>query len=479
MKYSILTMAILSCSTVSMASNINYLNSGPAVTVGSVSNSELSSSGRFNPANNTLNTNKARFSLFDATFGVEMEGLGEFESVFDTMSDQIDDVQDTYDAYDEGSGDVSVGDVLSEVDDLEATLDSNIDSLSDSFYFQSSAFVSMPLTPAGIDLGKYGTISIGLSSLTSARASLLHDEISFDIDADTIIEASDDDEDLEATDYLDTTSSIYLKQAQIFNADISWSKVLPPMEFLESRGFEAVGGLRATLIGYNLQKNLYPLKDLVDQAEDDSDQLLDDIEDDISDGFSDYDFTLALDAGLTLQRENTLIGITVYNINSPTLDYNSLGGDCASITDTSDQDECFHAEYFAAIGDISLDESHTMHPSVTVDAAQSFYDNRVVIAGAIDLMPYHDPFGEESQNLNMALLLQPTAWYWPRWRFGFGKDLTDLDPTQLGMGLSLFKYLEIDAQMTAVLGDLFNGDSTEQGNAIRSASVSASINLEF
>jgi len=45
--------------------------------------------------------------------------------------------------------------------------------------------------------------------------------------------------------------------------------------------------------------------------------------------------------------------------------------------------------------------------------------------------------------------------------------------------LSLFNFLQIDTQITAVLADLFSDDLSTQGNSLRSASASASINLAF
>jgi hypothetical protein len=477
LKYSLLAIAIVS-STTSWAGNINYINSGPSVTVGSVSNPQLSSSGKFNPAAIRLNTKTLRINAIEGTLGIEMEGLGNFNEVFEDMSDQIENVTDTYDAYDAGDG-TSVGDVLAAVDDLETSLDENLAMLADNFYFTTSAYTSI-FSPIAIDMNRYGTLSIGVSSLTQARASILHDSLDFDIDTQEVSDASDNDEDLEPTDYLDTTSSLYLKQGQVFNVDLAWAHVLPQIKFTERFGIQATGGLRATLIGYNLQKNLYPIKDLIDSIDEDSGQLADDITDDVTNVFtSDMNYTVALDAGLTLQRKNTLVGITIYNLNNPTLEYESLGGQCASISDDNDQSECYHAEYFASIGDIVLNESHSMSPTVTLDASQSFKNNLIAVSGAIDLLPTNNVFGDESQALNLGLLLQPAKWYWPRLRLGVGKDLTDMEPTQLGLGLSLFNFLEIDSQMTAVLGDVFSSDETEMGNAIRSASVSASINLAF
>lgn len=137
MKHSLLAIAILSCSTAGWAGNINYVNSGPAVTVGSASNSQLSSTGKFNPAAISLNTKTTRIGVAEGTLAIDMEGLGSFSTVFEDMSDQIDEVTDTFDAYD--NDEATAGDVLAAVDDLETTLDENLNMLSDRFYFTTSA----------------------------------------------------------------------------------------------------------------------------------------------------------------------------------------------------------------------------------------------------------------------------------------------------------------------------------------------------
>ena len=92
------------------ADNIHYLNSGPAVTVGPISNAQMASSSRFNPAVTALNTDTTRLTLLDFTTNVQLQGLGEFNTVFQNMTDQIDSISATFDDF--GNGDASVGDVL-------------------------------------------------------------------------------------------------------------------------------------------------------------------------------------------------------------------------------------------------------------------------------------------------------------------------------------------------------------------------------
>lgn len=460
-----------------LAGNTNYLASSTAVSVGPISNAQLASSGRFNPSASMVSTERARFPVLDFTINLQQRGLGEFNTVFEDMDDQINQISDTFDAYD--AGNASVGDVLGEVDALEASLDRNVELLADNFYIKPGALVNLPMTPLNLNLGTAGTFSFGASSLTQARGSLLHGPIEFDIDPQTISDTSDDGEDLDPIDYLRTTSSVYLKQGQVFNLDIGYAQALPSIQFLDQFGIDATAGVRGTLIAHNLQKHLYPLKDLARQASDDDSTLSDDIANDVSEGFKDFNFDVALDAGVTFEWNNTLVGVTAYNLNAPLLEYNRLGRDCASISNETAQTECYHAEYFASIGDIDLNEEHRMFPHLTVDASQSFLNNRLAVAGAVDLWQKSDLFGEESQNVNLAFLAQPSSWYWPRLRLGVGKDLLDFEATQLGLGLSFFDVVQFDTHINSVLGDLFSSNATEQGNALRSASAALSLNVAF
>ncbi|WP_320824470.1 conjugal transfer protein TraF [Reinekea sp.] len=472
----IILITAISSATVSWGDTIHFLNSGPSTTLGPVSNAKIASSGRFNPALTVNNTSFPQ-ALLDVGVNVQLQGLGEFNSVLEDMSDRIDEISITFEGF--GDGNASVGNVLADINTLETSFDQGIERLADNFYIKPGVVFSVPLTPWSVNTNRFGTYTIGISSLTQARASILHGDISFDIDTQAITDTNDSDEDLDPLDFMRTTSSLYLKQAQIWNADLSWSRELPQIDFLSRVGVDAVGGLRATLIAYNLQKNLYPIKDIARQALDSPDALSEDLRDDVLSGFSDFNYNVSLDAGITLRRDNTLLGITLYNLNNPELSYKELGGNCAAIADTDDQSDCFHAEHFASVGDIALQESHRLSPSMTVDISHSFLDNRIALAGAIDLWRKTDLFGDQSQKLNLGLVLQPNAWYWPRLRLGFGKDLVDPDPTQLGLGLSLFNFLQLDTQMTAVLGDLSSEDLTISGNALRSLSASASINLAF
>lgn len=461
----------------SQAGNLQYVASGSTLVTGPISHPVLGQGSQHNPAALVNNTHRARISLIDVNLGIAVQGLGEFNTAFEELSDQLNEIDRVFTAF--GDDNATVGEVLSEVNAMEAAFDTNVERLADNLYIKPHLLISAPFTPLDINLGDHGTLSVSASSLTQARGGLLHGPIEFEINAQTVNDANDDNIDLDPIDYLRTTSSVYLKQAQVWNASLGYARPLPEMALLERNGFDATFGARATLIGYRLQKNLYPLKSLARAATEDDSELFDRIAADIQDGFSDYQFTAAVDLGFSLTRGNSQYGLTLYNLNSPSLRYNSLGGDCAALATESEQTNCFHAEYFASVGDIALKEEHVMSPHLTLDANRSWLNQRLILAGSADLWRKTDLFGETRQDLKVSFIAQPTAWYWPGMRLGAGKDLQDIDATALGAGLTFFRFFHLDAAMNAVWGDLNSSDATRAGNALRSAQVAASFDIRF
>lgn len=472
----LLPLCILITAT-SQAGNQQYVSSGSTLVTGPISHPVLGQGSQHNPAALVNNTHRARIGLVDTNLGIAVQGLGEFNTAFEELSDQLSEIDRVFTAF--GDDDATVGEVLAEVNAMEATFDRNVEQLADNLYVKPHLLVSAPFTPLDINLGNHGTLSVSASSLTQARGGLLHGPIEFEITAQTVTDANDDDSDLDPIDFLRTTSSVYLKQAQVWNASLAYARPLPDIALLERNGYDATFGARATLIGYRLQKNLYPLKSLARAATEDDSELFDQIAADIRDGFSDFQLTAAIDLGFSLTRGNSQYGLTLYNLNSPGLRYNTLGGDCAALPTETEQTNCYHAEYFASVGDIALKEEHVMAPHLTVDANHSWLNQRLILAGSADLWRKTDLFGDTRQDLKVSFIAQPKAWYWPGIRLGAGKDLQDIDATALGAGLTFFRFLHLDAAMNAVWGDLNSSDTTRAANALRSAQVAASFDIRF
>lgn len=462
------------------ASNQLYMPSSTSTTTGGLTNEQLSSSGRYNPAATYLNTNRYRTLLLDSSGSIDVRGLGSLIETVDDLEREGDEFQTLLDRFqDDDDDDVSAGDVLDQVETLEDALDRNVARMANQLSVKPGVMASIPATPLQAQVPIVdGVFSFGASYLVMGRGTALHSAITFNIDESTI---EDSEEDFDPSDFLNTASSFYIKTGRAWNFDLSYAQPIPGAEF---GGLETIVGGRATLIAADVQKQLYPLKQLISEAttdDGDLDAYFTMIQDDLEQGLreGDLQFTAALDLGVILQGSNAHVGLTGYNLNSPTIEYNTVGVNCLDIEDTMKQNACFHADYFDSIGAITAEESHVMHPRFTVDAGYHVLNNQVAIGGAYDLNPGTDMFGDQSQKISTALLLQPRRWYAPKFRFGYQKDLLDPAPTTLAAGLSLFNVLQFDQSVTAEFGNLFSDDDVTQANAFRGASSTLSFNLSF
>ncbi|WLD59408.1 conjugal transfer protein TraF [Salinispirillum sp. LH 10-3-1] len=445
-----------------------------------MSNAKLSSSGYYNPAATYINTNTARFQLLDVTGGLEIRGLGSLLQLGDDVGDSVDRFQTRLDEFqDENNDDSDVNLVLDAIDDLEATLDVGIERLQGQFSATPGVLFSLPLLPLQLNTPWLdGPLTIGVSLLSGGRASILHSKVEFNIDEDTI---SDSDSDFEASEFLSTASSLYMKTGRAWNFSAGYAQPIPNFNV---RGAELIVGGRGNLIMANLHKQLYPLSELISEAtseDGDIDAYFQMIQDDALEGLADGDLSAAfgLDLGVMLQWTDAHVGLAVANLNAPKIRYNTIGVNCAQLPTEQEQNGCYHADYFTSSGKISASEEHVMAPRVTVDAGYQLLNNNIAFGGSLDLVPGTDLFGDRSQNFGLAVLFQPTEWYWPRARIGFGKDLQDWEPTTWALGLSFFNVLQIDQSVTANFSDVFSDDSVDQLNALRGFKTNVALNVSF
>ncbi|WLD59263.1 conjugal transfer protein TraF [Salinispirillum sp. LH 10-3-1] len=448
--------ALLLASAHGVASNQLYVPSGSNVSVPGMSHPHLASSGRYNPAMSFMNTNEARFSVLDTSFYVSARGAGETLRFADDVLSVLSDA----DFEDDG------------IEQMEEVLNVGLRNLDDQFYAEGGVVLNMPMTPLQLKfIALNGPIAFSVSAMTSARGSVLYAPLTIDAEADDL-----DDDDFDPIGAIETLSSVYLKKAQLFNFSFSYAQPFPEMNILGAR---TIVGARTNIIVGDLYKQVIPVTELAETENGYVDELQREL---LESALSpDLQVTATVDIGVLFQRREGHVGVTAYNVNRPRLNYNALGGDCAAISNESQQTACFNAEYFAAVGKITLEEEHRLEPRVTVDAARYFdnYGYEVVVGGSADLWPAIDIFGERSQVVTAGIMLVPDAWYWPKARAGVQVDLQDMEFVEFGLGLTLFNVLQLDGAMAANFEDLRNGDTIEQANAFRTASASVSLNVAF
>lgn len=447
---------VLLASAQGVASNQLYVPSGSYVSVGGLTHPHLASSGRYNPAMSFMNTNEARFSLLDTSFYLSTRGAGEVVRFYgDVMS-----VLDEADFEDDG------------IEQMEDVLNVGLRRLDRQFFAEGGLAVNVPVTPVQLKfIALNGPITFSVSSMTSARGTLLYAPLTINAEADDL-----DDDDFDPIEAIETQSSAYVKMAQLFNFSFAYAQPFPTMNIMGAR---TIVGARTNLIVGDLYKQLMPITTLAASDSDYFSALQDEMSDRAS--TTELQVTATIDVGVLFQHRDGHVGVTAYNINRPRLHYNPLGGDCVAIENEGQQTACFNAEYFAAVGKINLNEEHRLEPRLTVDAARYFnnYGYTVVLGGSLDVWPAIDVFGERSQVVGGGVMWVPDAWYWPKTRFGVQLDLQDTEFVEFGLGMTLFNVLQLDGSMAANFEDLRNGDTIEQANALRNVSASLSLNIAF
>lgn len=452
----VMSGALLVASAHVVASNQLYVPSGSNVSVAAMSHPHLASSGRYNPAMSFMNTNEARFSIFDSSLYLDAGGSGEVLR----FAGDVFDVLDEADFEDDG------------IEQVEDVLNAGLSNLDNQFFAEGGAVLNLPVSPLQLKfIALNGPITFSLSAMSTVRGTILYAPLSIDAEADDI-----DDDDFDPVAAIDTRSSVYVKKSQMLNFSFSYAQPFPTMNLLGAR---TIVGARTNVIVGDLYKQIIPVTSVAA----DENGYLEDLQTELLDSVfaPNLQVKATVDIGVLFQRREGHVGVTAYNINRPRLQYNTLGGDCAAITNEDEQTACFNAEYFASVGKITLEEEHRMEPRITVDAARYFdnYGYEVIVGGSVDLWAATDLFGERSQVLTGGVMLVPDAWYWPKARFGIQLDLQEPEFLQFGLGLTLFDVLQMDGSMAANFEDLRNGDAIEQANAFRSASVSLSLNVAF
>lgn len=472
------TIAVLSSQA--FAANPQYVPSGQATTAGGLANPQLSSSGLYNPAATYINTNTARFQVWNSSGGINLRGMGSFIQLGEDVNDSLDRFQTALDDFqDDNNNSPDVTKVTDAIDDLESTLNTGIERLEGQFSSTAYGLGNVPLLPVQLNTPWLdGPVTLGVSLLLGGRGSILHGDVQFEIDEDVL---TDSDADVDPGDFLSTASSLYMKTGRAWNFSLGYAQPIPQLNL---RGAELIVGGRGNLILANLHKQMYPLSELIREATSDDGDInayFEMVQEDALEGLSEGDLsmTFGLDTGVIVQWADAHVGLAIANINSPSITYNTIGFNCAELPTERERNGCYHADLFTTNGKISASEEHVMTPQVTVDAGYKFLNNNIAVGASVDVLPGIDLFGDTSQTMGAAVLFQPTAWYWPKARLGISKDLEDMDPTNLALGLSFFNVLQLDGSFNSVLGDLFSDESKDVANAIRGFNVGLGLNVSF
>ncbi|MBA3980108.1 MAG: hypothetical protein C0462_05835 [Alcanivorax sp.] len=288
-------------------------------------------------------------------------------------------------------------------------------------YLRVNVGLQAPLTPIAFRTA-VGTFSVSLEADAEVRSSILDDAVTYDA----------------VNQELRTRSSLYLKSATLTRVSVGWADELWQQD---NRSISV--GARANLINGALSKQVINLKTAATNDDDDS------IGDIISDQYDTNERTstaLGLDVGVAFQQDNWRGGLTLKNLNEPSLRYGTVGVGCADLAPGSQaQSNCLTADYFVQEGRIAANEKWVLASQATVDGSYEFSNGRGMAGFSYDLTDANTPTGDREQMLSLVTAYQlPNVWA-PGLRAGYHANQRGSKLSSLSAGMTLFNRLTLDA----------------------------------
>ncbi len=181
--------------------------------------------------------------------------------------------------------------------------------------------------------------------------------------------------------------------------------------------------------------------------------------DDIKDADFNYSSGLSLDLGAIWQADHYHLGATLVNINEPEFDFPDLG--VKNINDT------------VVLAKIVNDSTYTMERQLKLQGGFHTSSRRWTANVAYDVNEVRDPMGDKYQWASISGGYNTKSWWVPGVRAGVHSNLAGSKLTYVGVGITLFKYLDLDIASTLDTVEL-EGDKLPRG-----AHISLGLSFAF
>jgi len=419
---------------------------GPNLTYGAVSNGQTLMSDIYNPAAGALaplkEGKKVRFGILSSV------GAGVEYGAIDNLFDDIDAIAADFDFANAFSSipNINTAAALNEVDARITDINDLLNNIENNGYgkaFVSAEFPIMPIIIASDTLG--GSLTIDFSGSGVARVGAVADTVNFNLaNAQTFINNNlaspvpvtsnivDPSNNSGIGDVVITTgnnaasysrtndSIVHLKSALTFEAGLGYSRNILSTES---------GNLLAGLRGKYYQVTLYQdVEKVEDQAN--TEDLFADFNWD--NGVTDTNF--GVDLGLLWAGSNYRIGATFNNLNEPEFEYNAIApAKLATINDPRISNL------------LSENLIYKMESQVTIEGSLHTKNQKWVFNAAFDLNAVKGPTGDEYQWATASAAYITKGWIMPGIRLGYRANQAGSELSYLTGGITLFKYLSIDA----------------------------------
>lgn len=416
--------------TGSAVASPTFLNGGPSLTNGGVSQPHSLLSATFNPAAASMVVTKDspfRIGILPS-IGVGTE-LGQVDSFIDRIDQLSDDLDKENVTQEEADAAIAEWDEVREI-------------IGEEGYFKFYVGAQVPLTPVAWYFDGFGTVSFDVSTNLEVKGIILDDQLTYN--------------DVEET--LETNTALYLKSSAMVHAALGLSRELNTEKFPFKVPGKLMWGTRLNVYSAQLSKQVISLSD--------TDEEIGEVAQDNYDNGAVTSTSFGVDAGLLWELPKSRVGLYAKNLIEPSFDYGAIGIGCNELSGKA-QADCFNAQYFS--DEIALKETHTANTQFTLEGSAYVGDSNLSASFAYDLNSVASPVGDEFQWMSASVSYYPHRYFIPGIRAGVRKNLSGSELTMASVGFSFFRRINLDVQMAL---DSVENDGSE---APRSAAFNLGI----
>jgi len=293
-------------------------------------------------------------------------------------------------------------------------------------YIQNNTSIAAPVLPLFVssDALGGGTLSVDFSLNVQIGLRILDSPLTFNFDR-LIFESN---------------TAAYLKSGIEKKLSVGYGKQIFEGEF-DKHG-KLYAGAKVSIISMELSKQIARFQDLIGNN-------IDDYINDVYDKNLVSSTSVGLDLGIVWDTEHYRAGFSLLNFNSPEFNYGIVGENCDAIPDdaTFELNSCVVSRFYVEEGRIDASETHTSYAVGRAEGLLKLTDSWVV-SSSVDLAKYNDFIGFENQWLNIATSVEGN-YYIPGFRAGIQKNLVGSELSSFMVGITLFKFLNLDAEMSS------------------------------
>lgn len=392
-------------SALSMAGQPVYHPIGSASTLGAVTNSRFISSNLSNPASPYLMfdenesrdnpSGQFRFGIFGpGGVGIEVGDL-------DSLSDDVDGLESVL-----NDSSLTYAEALA----AQTKYNAFLDEAGEKGVVKVSTAGYVPAFPIFYKHPKFGTLAFDLILAGEAKMKVLDDDIDVTVTGSTA--------------NLETDSSVYSKTALAAVFGVGYSN-----QVFRNRQGRLILGSKFNLTRMKLTRSISTIENLDD--------------DDNAEESEAFSSNYSIDLGAIWLAQNSLLGMTITNLNEPEFFYDTLGGGCGLKTGVA-LVNCNAVASFVSAGDLTHDEKYVAERQISLEGTYFFANEQWSVQSSLDLNAVVDAVDDSYQWFVISSSYYGDSVLLPGFRAGYSKNLTGTQLDYINLGVTLFERANLD-----------------------------------